>query len=54
MTKVYDFSETDRDAFIYHYGNLSPEQTIVKQKEWEQLEAARKAAKANPTPNPTA
>ena len=51
MTKVYDFSETDRDAFIYHYGNLNPEQTIVKQKEWEQLEAARKAAKVNPSPN---
>jgi NADH-quinone oxidoreductase subunit I len=45
MTKVYDFSETDRDAFIYHYGNLSPEEAKVKQQEAEALEEARKAAK---------
>lgn len=46
MTRVYDFSETDRDAFIYHYGNLSPDAAAHKRKEQEELEAARKAAKA--------
>lgn len=46
MTKVYDFSETDRDQFTYHYGNLDPQTAEVKRKELEELEAARKAAKA--------
>lgn len=54
MTKVYDFSEADRDAFIYHYGNLDPASATQKQKELEELEAARKAAKASATANPGA
>ena len=57
MTKAYDYSEYDRENFIYHFGNLSPEQTLVKQAELNELEVARKAAKAAAlpasTPNPS-
>jgi NADH-quinone oxidoreductase subunit I len=45
MTKSYDFAETDRQSFIYHYGNLTPEQAAVKQAELAAFEAAKKAAK---------
>jgi formate hydrogenlyase subunit 6/NADH:ubiquinone oxidoreductase subunit I len=45
MTKVYDFSEFDRDMMNYHYGNLNPEQAEQKRLELAQLEAERKAAK---------
>jgi formate hydrogenlyase subunit 6/NADH:ubiquinone oxidoreductase subunit I len=30
MTKVYDFSEFDRDNFVYHFGILSPEEEARK------------------------
>lgn len=30
MTKVYDYSETDRDSLIYHFGALSPEEAVEK------------------------
>jgi NADH-quinone oxidoreductase subunit I len=46
MTKVYDYSEYQRDSLIYHFGNLTPEQAEVKRKEIEAIEAERKAAKA--------
>jgi formate hydrogenlyase subunit 6/NADH:ubiquinone oxidoreductase subunit I len=52
MTKVYDYSEYQRENLIYHFGNLTPEQAEVKRKEIEAIEAERKAAKAaaaNPT-----
>lgn len=51
MTRSYDYSEYDRENFIYHFGNLSPEQTLTKQTELDAFEAAKKAAKAAaPTP----
>jgi len=46
MTPVFDFSEFDRDLMNYHYGNLSPQEAILKRDEAYQLEVARKAAKA--------
>jgi NADH-quinone oxidoreductase subunit I len=46
MTKVYDYSEYQRENLIYHFGNLTPEQAEVKRKEIEAIEAERKAAKA--------
>lgn len=30
MTKVYDFSEFERDNFVYHFGALSPEEAAAK------------------------
>lgn len=30
MTKVFDFSETDRAEFVYHFGMLSPEDAAEK------------------------
>jgi formate hydrogenlyase subunit 6/NADH:ubiquinone oxidoreductase subunit I len=53
MTKSYDYSETDRENFIYHFGNLSPELAQQRQLELEQFDAAKKAAKATaPIPSP--
>ncbi len=46
MTKSYDFSTTDREDFIHHFGNLGPAETAEKQAEWDKYEAERKAAKA--------
>lgn len=45
MTKVYDFSEFDRNNLIYHFGNLTPAQADEKRK---LLEEQKKAAKAAP------
>ena len=48
MTRVYDFPETDRSRFIYHFGGLSPEEAIqIKAEEAEK--AARKKAAASLT-----
>lgn len=33
MTKVYDYSEYDRDNFLYHFGILSPEEEAAKRKQ---------------------
>lgn len=46
MTKNYDYAEYDRENFIFHFGNLSPAQTLAKQQELDTLEAEKKAAKA--------
>jgi len=53
MTKAYDYSEFDRENFVYHFGNLNPEQALAKQAELNELEAARKAAKAAAQPTLT-
>jgi NADH-quinone oxidoreductase subunit I len=53
MTRSYDYSEYDRENFIYHFGNLGPEQTRAKQAELDAFEAAKKAAKAAATIKPT-
>ncbi|MFN8921652.1 MAG: NuoI/complex I 23 kDa subunit family protein, partial [Sphingobacteriia bacterium] len=46
MTKVYDYAEYDRENFLYHFGNLSPEQTQEKEAALAAHEAAIKQAKA--------
>ncbi|MEM0998302.1 MAG: 4Fe-4S binding protein [Bacteroidota bacterium] len=46
MTKVYDFSEFDRDNFVYHFGAYSPEEEVRIRKETEAALAEKKAAKA--------
>lgn len=46
MTPVYDYSEYDRENFLYHFGNLSPEEHAEKERELAEFEAAKKAAKA--------
>lgn len=52
MTKVYDFSETNVDNFIYKFSDMTPEQVDQKKKEVElanaEKEAAKAAAKAKP------
>jgi len=45
MTKVYDFSEFDRDNLNYHFGNIDKETAEQKRAEQAALEAMRKAAK---------
>lgn len=45
MTPVYDYAETDVRNFIYHFGNLGPEEAAQKQAELEQHEAERQAAR---------
>lgn len=47
MTKVYDFSEFDRNNLIYHFSNLTPEQAVEKRR---LLEEQKKAAKVAPPP----
>ncbi|PIY08080.1 MAG: hypothetical protein COZ18_14145 [Flexibacter sp. CG_4_10_14_3_um_filter_32_15] len=44
MTKEFDFSETDIAKMNYDFSNLNDEETIQKQKEWDDFEA-KKAAK---------
>jgi formate hydrogenlyase subunit 6/NADH:ubiquinone oxidoreductase subunit I len=45
MTKSYDYSVYDRDNLVFHFGNLSPEEAEQKQRELDEFEAAKKAAK---------
>ena len=49
MTKVYDFSEYDRDHFIYHFGALSPDETEIKRKMLEKQQAEKTAQKDDKT-----
>lgn len=44
MTKVYDYSEFDRDNFIYHFGMLSPEEAAEKEKELDLIKIAKAKA----------
>jgi len=46
MTKVYDFSEFDRDNLVYHFGAYSPEQEAEIRVRTEAALALKKAAKA--------
>ncbi len=46
MTPVYDFSEYDRDNFVYHFGAYSPEDENVIRLATEASLAAKKAEKA--------
>jgi NADH-quinone oxidoreductase subunit I len=53
MTKTYDFSERSLDLLNYHFSDLSPEEAVVKQKAYEDFQAAKLAAKAEkPAPGP--
>jgi len=49
MTKVYDFSEFNRDNFIYHFGMLSPDEEKTKRKAQEEVQLAKKAASPSKT-----
>lgn len=42
MTKVYDYSEQNRENFIYHFGALSPEETVIRKQASEALKIAKK------------
>ncbi len=46
MTKVYDYSEFDRDNFVYHFGILSPEEEAEKRKKLEEKKPVKPAPKA--------
>ncbi|MEO0898205.1 MAG: NADH-quinone oxidoreductase subunit I [Bacteroidota bacterium] len=46
MTKVYDFSEYNRDNFIYHFGMLSPEEEKQKREALDLIQLAKKQAVA--------
>jgi formate hydrogenlyase subunit 6/NADH:ubiquinone oxidoreductase subunit I len=46
MTKNYDYATQDRQDFIFHFGNLKPEEALEKQAELAAFEAAKTAAKA--------
>ena len=49
-TPVYDYSEFDRDNFVYHFGAYSPEQEGKIRTETDASLAAKKAAKAAEAP----
>jgi formate hydrogenlyase subunit 6/NADH:ubiquinone oxidoreductase subunit I len=53
MTPVYDFSEYDRDNFVYHFGAYSPEDESLIRLATEASLAAKKAEKAAAIPPPT-
>lgn len=46
MTKEFDFSEIDVAKMNYDFSNLNDEETIQKQKEWDDFEAEKAAKKA--------
>jgi formate hydrogenlyase subunit 6/NADH:ubiquinone oxidoreductase subunit I len=48
MTKAYDYSEFDIRNMVYHFADLSPEESVVKRKEWDEAQLAKQAAKAAP------
>jgi formate hydrogenlyase subunit 6/NADH:ubiquinone oxidoreductase subunit I len=52
MTKVYDYSEFDRDRFIYHFGLLSPEEAEQKKAVLAEIKAAQVKEKASAAPKP--
>jgi NADH-quinone oxidoreductase subunit I len=51
MTKVYDFSEYDRDQLVYHFGLLSPEAEAEKRARLAALEAEKLRPQLEP-PDP--
>lgn len=54
MTKVYDFSEYDRDNLLYHFGGMSPDEEREKRAAMDLVAAAKKAAAVPPPPAPEA
>lgn len=46
MTKVYDYSEFDRDNFVYHFGAYSPNEEMEIREETDKALALKKAEKA--------
>lgn len=47
MTKVYDYSEYDRDNFLYHFGILSPEEEAAKRKQLAEKSPVKPVAVAS-------
>lgn len=41
MTKIFDFSETDRSEFTYHFGMMSPEEAAAKRAAYAEIAAAK-------------
>lgn len=46
MTKSYDYADADRQNLNFHFGNLTPEEAVIKQAEWDAHEAEQKRLKA--------
>jgi formate hydrogenlyase subunit 6/NADH:ubiquinone oxidoreductase subunit I len=46
MTKTYDYSEFDIRNMVYHYTDITPEEAVVKKKEYEDIQKAKLIAKA--------
>ena len=46
MTKAYDYSEYDIRNMVYHFADLSPEESVVKRNDWDEAQLAKQAAKA--------
>ena len=46
MTKEFDFSETDISKMNYEFGNLTKEEALQKQKEWDNFQAEKSAKKS--------
>ncbi|MCX6148922.1 MAG: NADH-quinone oxidoreductase subunit I [Ignavibacteriales bacterium] len=46
MTDVYEFSEYERDNFIYHFSTLTKEEADIKKQNYAKLEAEKAAQKA--------
>lgn len=46
MTSVHDFSEFDRNNFIYHFGNMTPEKETEKRDKLAKYDAEKAAEKA--------
>ena len=53
MTKTYDYSEYDIRNMVYHYTNLTPEQSEVKKKEYEEQQKQKAAMKIDKTKGDT-
>ena len=49
MTKVYDYSEYDRDNFVYHFGILSPEEEAAKRQKLAEASPVKAATKPAPS-----
>ena len=47
MTDVYEFSEFERDNFIYDFVTLTPDEKVEKKKNYEELMIKKEAEKAS-------
>lgn len=51
MTKEYDYPTQEVSELHFHWQDLTPEEAIIKRKEWEEYEHAKKLAKQNAIKN---